>query len=506
MLPDPGDPFRLEDRPVDRPIRALFPLLFVLPLAGAARASADDTTVDPRRFPRLVRFLLLPEERALLGELKDDKDRREFQRIFWARRDPTPGTAVNELEAGARAVWKRADELFSYPNQQGSETGCGQVLLLLGRPEEVRGPDEVRAPDTGARFNDLDYLREGTRRPETWVYRDRPGRPFHFTKAELLVGFDAECRFGEGGIVADDLGRAAAMLVARSELAYRRGPDGHLVSLERAQAAGPGVLDLLTEPRSDFPLAVETKLVTRGPKGTFVAGLARITPREKGGTAPGRVLLAFAEGNPGGPNTASGVKESGLARASDGSSVASWDLSLTPGRHQVTVAAWLPDDAQGSVSTLEVDVPDLGGSAGLVASPLILYPNESAAPASASALRDAYASFQVGPNRFRPRFGNVFAPQDSLVVVGMLFGAKAADTGRSALRARFTILKEGKPIARGAEDVFTTQDAVASVGPIPLSAYVPGAYIVRLEATDAVANQTLRQEAPFEIRPAPGTP
>jgi hypothetical protein len=266
------------------------------------------------------------------------------------------------------------------------------------------------------------------------------------------------------------------------------------------------VLDLLTEPRSDFPLAVETKLVTRGPKGTFVAGLARIPPREKGGAAPDRVLLAFAVGQPGGPNTASGVQESGLAPAVDGSSVASWDLSLTPGHHKVTVAAWLPDDAQGSVSTLEVDVPDLGGSAGLVASPLVLYPNDAAAPASAAA-RDPYASFQVGAKRLRPRFGNVFAPQDSLVVVGMLFGAKAgADAGRAALRARFTILKEGKAVARGAEDVFTTRDAVASVGPIPLSAYAPGAYLVRLEATDEVANQTLRQEAPFEIRPAPGTP
>jgi GWxTD domain-containing protein len=474
-------------------------------LASGSGHSDDDRTIDPRRFSMLVRLLMLPEERALLGDLKDDRDRHEFQRIFWARRDPTPGTVQNELETGARTVWKRADELFSYPNQKGSETGCGQVLLLLGKPEEVRGPDEVRAPDTGARFNDLDYLREGARRPETWVYRDRPGRPFRFTRAELLVGFDAECRFGEGGIVAEDLGRAATVLVARPEIAYRRGPDGRLVPLERAQAAGPGVLDLLTEPRSDFPLAVETKLVTRGPKGMFVAGLARVSAREKGDTAPDRVLLAFAVGQPGGPNTASGVKESGLAPAVDGSFVASWDLSLTPGHHQVTVAAWLPDNAQGSVSTLEVDVPDLGGSAGLVASPLILYPNEPAAPASGAALRDPYASFQVGSKRLRPRFGNVFAPQDSLVVVGMLFGAKSsADTRQAALRARFTILKEGKAVARGAEDVFTTSDAVASVGPIPLSAYAPGAYLVRLEATDEIANRTLHAEAPFEIRPAPG--
>ena len=41
---------------------------------------------------------------------------------------------------------------------------------------------------------------------------------------------------------------------------------------------------------------------------------------------------------------------------------------------------------------------------------------------------------------------------------------------------------------------------MASVGPIPLTDYAPGAYVVRLDVTDAVAKQTLRQEAAFEIR------
>ena len=108
---------------------------------------------------------------------------------------------------------------------------------------------------------------------------------------------------------------------------------------------------------------------------------------------------------------------------------------------------------------------------------------------------------QLGPMRLRPRFGNVFAPSDALMVVATLHGAKLdAATGKAGLRSRFSILKDGKPVARGAEDAFTTPDAVASVGPIPLATYAPGAYVVRLDVTDAVANQTLRQEVPFEIR------
>ena len=68
----------------------LLPALLVLLAGGAALAASRD--VDPKRFPRVARVLLLPEEAALLKELRDDRDRLEFQKIFWARRDPTPGT------------------------------------------------------------------------------------------------------------------------------------------------------------------------------------------------------------------------------------------------------------------------------------------------------------------------------------------------------------------------------------------------------------------------------
>jgi hypothetical protein len=108
---------------------------------------------------------------------------------------------------------------------------------------------------------------------------------------------------------------------------------------------------------------------------------------------------------------------------------------------------------------------------------------------------------QLGPMRLHPRFGNVFDTSDALMVVATLYGAKPDPaTGQAGLRSRFTILKDGKPVARGAEDAFTTPDAVASVGPIPLATYAPGAYLVRLDVTDTVAKQTLRQEVPFEIR------
>ena len=487
--------------------RSLVPLAILASLPTVLSAAGD---VDTRRFPKVVRLLLVPEEAALLKELHDEKDRLEFQRIFWARRDPDPATPANDRrDAWVKAV-ARADELFATPGERGAQTGCGQVFLLLGDPREVTGRDVVaygahpHGEGTTHDPGETTYrnLKEGARRPETWIYRSQGGDGFQFPGGELRIAMDEACRFAEGGLVLDELRRAARAWVVRPELDYRVGPDGHLVRLEALAAAvgsAVGARDLLASPRTDFPLAVETKLVLRGPKGeAWAAGLVRLSPTAP---APGplRLSLVVQAADPRGQVAGSAAREVLVPAEADGSRVASWGLSLKPGRYAVTVAALLPEPGNGSVATVDVEVPDFGGTA-LVASPLVLYPDEPRA-GGAPDPRDPYAAMQLGSMRPRPRFGNAFAPSDALMVVATVYGAKVDPaTGRAGLRSRFTILKDGKPVARGAEDAFTTADAVASVGPIALATYAPGAYVVRFDVTDAVVSQTLRQDVPFEIR------
>jgi len=500
----------------------LLPTLLALLGALAPTLGAASKEVDAKRFPRLVRVFLLPDEAAVLKELKDDKDRVEFQRIFWARRDPTPGTPANEFEDNVRAVWKRSDEVYSYASERGSETGCGQVLALLGRPEEVLrkgatgkeapAPDSERsssssnlaaanAPGSGKQFDSMAYLRDGAvREPETWVYRDRAGLPFKFTGAELRVAFDSECRYAESaGMIGEDLRHAAEVYVTRPDITYAKGPDGRLLPLAAgAAAAAPagGARALLAAPRADFALAAEAKLVMRAPKSeAWVAGLVS-APKDAGAT---RLSLAAEAKDAEGKAVASAARESAAAAQADGSTVASWGLALKPGRHRVSVAAATPD-GKGAVAAVDVEVPDYGGTA-LAASPLLLYPDEPAAGGKPDP-RDAFAAFQLGGQVLRLRFGNAFQAKDALVVVAAVYGGKTdAGTGRAALKTRFTILKDGKPVARGAEDAHETADAIASVGPIPLTGYAPGAYVVRLDVTDAVAKTSVQREAPLEIRP-----
>ena len=179
----------------------------------------------------------------------------------------------------------------------------------------------------------------------------------------------------------------------------------------------------------------------------------------------------------------------------DGDKVAAYGIALKAGHYTLRIAALLPE-GKGAVAEVPLEVPDFDAP-GLKATGLVIYPDETV-PADPL---DPYAALTVGPLRLRPRFGNVFSKSDAIQVVAVLYGAKAdAGSGKARLRARFSILRGGAPLARGQDQLFDTAMAVASIGPVPLSGFVPGSHRVKLEVTDEVAGTTAVQEEAFEVR------
>jgi GWxTD domain-containing protein len=433
-------------------------------------------------------LLILPDEEAFYRDLRAKDDRKEFERIFWARRDPDPRTPENELRQAVELVHKRADELFSGGLLAGSLTGCGQVLALLGEPLEREGRE------TRTKFESAPFMKEGALKPETWTYRDRRGETATFTGGELRIAFDEACQFAEGGRVLEDLRRVAESRVVRPEIAYRRTAEGRLVPLEQLSSSAGGGKTLLESGRADFPIAVEATLLLRTKSGeAYAAGLLRAELGDGAPATPGQILVGAVDE----AGKVGSVVERGVwpAVSQDGASLASWGLTLQPGQRALRVGYQVGDRA--AVAPLSVEVPDYEAP-GLKTSSLVLFP---AAPAAGPAgAQDAYAALSVGALQVKPRFGNRLHKADEVQVVCVIYGG-AIDpaTGRAALRARFSFLKDGGPVAKGEEQAFETPMAVASVGPIPLAGFEVGAYLVRLEIEDAVAKVSRQIETPFTI-------
>lgn len=456
---------------------ALAAALCLLPFGGAAEA--EITKADAQHWARRVHLLATPDEEKILKDLKDLADKEEFQRQFWARRTPD-GASPNAFRDHVEALWKRADALFSLDGNPGSESGCGQVMALLGDPHEVAGRELKQA------YDNQQYSRDGARRPELWIYRSRPADPVQFMGGELRIAFDEACRFGEGGRGLEELETVARRNIVRPAINYARGADGHLVRWSEPAAV-------------TYAVRLEPKLLLRAKAGTaYAAGLVVAGPlaHAPGDTAARSVKIVTQALDKDGAVEGTAERTLAVPLGSDGTLVGSYGIAVKPGRRTVRVSVAVAGGLATATSD-PIEVPDFD-AAQLAVSPLLCYPEGSGAPDA----QGPYAAFILGSASIAPRLGNAFTSADSLNVVATLYGGKLDPAlGHAALRAAFTILKDGKPIAKGEDEVFEQPSAVASVGPVPLKGYAPGAYQIRLEARDTVAGTQEVREATFEVKP-----
>src|SRR3954470_23623999 len=319
-----------------------------LVLAPAA-ARADKLDKDDKRWLDEVRPLMLPDEEKTYKDLKDKADRLEFQKIFWARRDPDLETPDNEFQATYNTERAEADRQFKVGGQAGSATDCWRVYLLLGKPDDMK-QDKVSG--------DAPSLRTA----EVWTYRDRPGQTF--AGGQVQIAFEKDCQLPQGARLGEQLNRVAESKILHPNLAYSKTTDGHITKLVEQLPKPSPAQALLKAPRQDFPLAGQTSMMLRSPEGaTYVAGLVRATgiPHDTAAKSlPVNVVVQAVDAQ---GKTASQKDRAVTGEfAEDGSVMASYGVTLRPGKYTLNVGVLDPKSGKGSVSTVPVEVPDLTSS------------------------------------------------------------------------------------------------------------------------------------------------
>ena len=94
---------------------------------------------DEKKWLDDVRPIILADEEKTYRELKDKADRDEFQKIFWARRDPNLDTPANEFQdAYLRRRGREVDTQFKV----GSDARLGHRLRARVHPARQAGRDE----------------------------------------------------------------------------------------------------------------------------------------------------------------------------------------------------------------------------------------------------------------------------------------------------------------------------------------------------------------------------
>jgi len=107
-----------------------------------------------------VVYIIDDKERAAFQRLASDEERVKFIEQFWLRRDPTPGTPINEFKDEHYRRIAFANERFHMASgRQGWLTDRGHMYIVYGPPDEL---ESHAKPQNGFPY-------------ETWMYRHVEG-------------------------------------------------------------------------------------------------------------------------------------------------------------------------------------------------------------------------------------------------------------------------------------------------------------------------------------------
>jgi GWxTD domain-containing protein len=110
-------------------------LVLCLLFATAVSAQLSDKHKEWREGP--VQWIMTPDEQRAWRSVKTDADATAFIDLFWARRDPTPGTFQNEFRADHEGRVVIADREYTEKEKRGALTDRGRVYIVLGTPSQM---------------------------------------------------------------------------------------------------------------------------------------------------------------------------------------------------------------------------------------------------------------------------------------------------------------------------------------------------------------------------------
>lgn len=146
-------------------IHAALALCLLTATAASAQVSAKYT--EWREGP--VQWIMTGDEQKAWRNVKTDAEASAFVDLFWARRDPTPGTFENEFRAEHEGRVLIADRDWKEEKKRGSMTDRGRVYIVLGNPSRMAktGQQTTSSQSDGNSLGGTGRLMAGR---EEWFY------------------------------------------------------------------------------------------------------------------------------------------------------------------------------------------------------------------------------------------------------------------------------------------------------------------------------------------------
>ena len=487
-----------------------------------------------------VSYIITDEERKAFKQFATDEEREQFVEQFWLRRDPTPDTVENEYKEEHYRRIAYANEHYA-SGIPGWKSDRGRIYITIGPP------DEIDSHPSGGSYQRPSA--EGGGETSTYPFEDWRYRYIEGIGNDVNIEFVDPTMTGEYRMTMDPSEKDALLYVPNAGLTlaeqmglstktarFQRTDGTHLgdplggtpasmnefsrleqfAKLQKAPPVKFKDLESLVNTRITFnilPMLVRVDYV----RVTESSVLANVTVQfdnkdlqfqQKDGlqksvinlfgrvtTMTRRPVTTFEK-----PLEITIAPEM-LQKLTVERSIYQQSIPLAPGRYRLNVVA--KDIIGGNVNNYEIalDVPHFDEEK-LASSSLILADTIEKLPTKSI----GGGMFSIGDTKVRPRLGDKFRRDEKMGIYLQVYNfAPDEKTQKPSGDITYQISKVGaaEPVLNFTEDLTKIPNASANQVTIekllPLKGLEPGAYILKVKATDKKGGQSLQQQSNFTV-------
>jgi GWxTD domain-containing protein len=463
--------------------------ILLAPATATAKKEADKYE---KWLKEEVPLLILPEEKAEFEGLKTAEDKDRFIELFWAKRDPSPGSKVNEFRDEWMARLAHVNKVYaSGVGPKGWRSDMGKVYLMFGPPSQVKGGA------TGVRTE----AQEGTQfeaPAELWTYPPMPD-------LSLTDQFTVIFRNYQSGFQLDQttpLKIRRAMEVFPKIVVFN--PDlkelpMYKYVLDENSLEGKMIRDFIETGTEVKGISLEwAPIYTRAMGGsTYVSLLVQIDP----GTIDTKKLKEttfFGRLKGEGEEVQDFLTTVRIEKEKEGKLVCVFGFPAKPGRSVLYLGAEDKDKENPTLLKADLDVKDfwkgeLDTSSLILSSEVVSKPKDQGT--------GEFSPYVTSDYRATPRWGSVFEPSEDLSVLFHIYNA-ATDKGELNLTVDYFIISAEVGYKLNPQTIrakVEENQAVAGGTQVPLSPLKPGKYTFKIKVTDKIANKAIERTAEFAV-------
>ena len=440
-----------------------------------------------------VKLLLSADEANEFKSLKTDEERDAYIALFWAKRDPTPGTPENEFKEEWSKRLDYVEKNFTYGPRKGISSDMGRVYMFLGPPAQTKG-------DVGGKREEPQGGSQLEAPPQHWVYQAMPelglNEPFRVTFRQYQWGYELDQQTPQSIL------RALEVFpkVVQFNAGLKEMPK-YKFKLDENSYEGKTIRQLMTsgETVEQIPLRWVPHFTQAANESTYVH-FSFLVDAKKAGLKKDEELTFFGKLKSEKGQEEDFLKSVKLEKGKGDLIPVGFGVPALTDQYTFYLGVRNADQTKCTLLKSPLDVPNFW-TGGLTISTIILSANVEPAKPKTKEGQD-YDPYVFGQLRATPHFDNVFKSSDNMNVLFQIYNAKPVDGEVSLAIEYFIEAPEGTYRLNAQEIKQKVQEGQTISGgtEVPLSPLKPGEYNFKIKIIDRNATKLHEAKAPFVVK------